>query len=103
MRLTLSGAAPPADAYSDHPQLLDRDALDFVDRGRVVGVLDGLGDHDHRVHEQAGHDVEILAAPGVQSWEAGEVDRQLGCDQPDFGTDGVAQDGYAAGAFTPDE
>src|SRR6476661_6570289 len=103
MRLTLTRAAPPADADGDHPQLLDRDALDFLDRGRVNGVLDGLGNHDHRVHEQAGQYVEILAAPGVQPGEPGQVDRQLRSDQPDFGADRVAQHCHAAGAFTADE
>ena len=77
MRLTLSVAAPSADSDGDHPQLLDRNAPDLLLRRGILRVLDGLGDHDHRVDEQAGQNIEVLGAPTVQSRESRKIGGEL--------------------------
>src|SRR5437764_12026802 len=91
-----STAAPAGDAHDDHPQLPDRGATDLLAGDGVVGVLERLGDLDHRVDEQAGEDVEVLGRPAGESGEAREVRRELGGDEADLGAAGVAQDADAA-------
>src|SRR5271166_417292 len=96
-------ASPAGYSDGDHPQLLDGDPPNVLQRLGALRVLDRLGDQDHRVDEQRRQDVEVLGAPGVESREARQVGRQLRGDQPDLGADGVAQHAQPAVALPADE
>ena len=75
--LGATGYCASVDADHDHPQLFGRGSPDLLERLGALGVLERLGDDDHRVDEQGREHVEILGAPRVEPREAREVGGQL--------------------------
>ena len=98
-------AAPMGHGERDEAELpLDR-AHDLVlDLGAVDRhVEDLLRGRDHRVHDQAGHHLQVLGAPGVEVREPCEVGRELAREQPDLAADRLAKRAHAAEPLPGDE